>query len=189
VVLQRYNRLRLYRAIKRRVQLPNDAAQIPYQQAQIKANKLRLHAGELSLNRGGVPVLPAFDETARIDTCNRSAGDMDRLPGRYVPEIRGPVHADAIVFSENDNGSDVKIGEPRARLILKREKLAGTTKVARAVVYNTVRVEQFGDGVAVALIPHFFEPADDKPLVALENRNGLAAGTWRASGRKYRASV
>lgn len=93
-----------------------------------------------------------------------------------MAKFGGPVHADEVVFGEDDDGRDVKIGELGAQVIVENKKISGAMEIARAIVEHAVCVEKFGDGAAIAAIPDFFEPMDDELFIALEKRKRLAGG-------------
>jgi hypothetical protein len=91
-----------------------------------------------------------------------------------VAEVGGPVHADEVVFREDNDGCYAKVSELGTKIIIEGEELVRTVEIARAIVKNPVAVEEFGDGVARALVPDFIKPAYDELLVALERGERLA---------------
>lgn len=136
----------------------------------------RLLSGQLGLKAGGVPVLPGFDKAAAFDADDGSAGDVKRLAGGFVAHVGGPMAADQVIFGENDEGSDVEVVELCAKIVVEGGELVGAAEVLCAIVENTVLVQEFEDGVAVTVIPDFFEPADDELFVALKKGEGLIGG-------------
>ena len=132
--------------------------------------------GELRFDAGGIPVLPSLDEATSFDTNDGRAGDVNGPAGCFVAHIGRPVHADEVVFGEGDDGSDVEIVELRAKVVVEDGELVRAAEGMRAVVKNAVVVQEFGDGVAIAAVPDFFEPVDDELLVSFEQRKGLTGG-------------
>jgi hypothetical protein len=140
--------------------------------------------GELRFDAGGIPILPSLDEATSFDTNDGSAGDANGPAGWFVAHIGRPVHADEVVFREDDDGSDVEIVELRMKVVVEDGELVRAAEGMRAVVENAVIVQEFGDGVAVAAVPDFFEPVDDELLVAFEERKGSTGGGHRILRKK-----
>ena len=132
--------------------------------------------GELSGHTGGVPVLPGFHEAAVLDTDDGGAGDVGDFAGGVVLTFGEPVDARQVAFGQGKDRGDFEIGENRAQTVVKSFEFGGAANDFVAIVNYAIGSEELRDGVAVALVPDFFKPADDQLFVLIERGDGMGGG-------------
>ena len=134
---------------------------------------------ELGGEASGVPVLPGFNKTTVLDTDDRGTGDLGSLTGRVVFTFGEPVNTGQIAFGEGENRRDFEIGEYRAQAVVEFFEFGGAANDSVTIVNHAVRREELSDGVTVAFVPDFFEPADDELFVLIERGYGVGGGHER----------
>ena len=144
--------------------------------AEARRQFLERVCSELDLDRGGVPILPGFDELSILDADNGSAGDAEGLGRVLVAELSNPMKAGESAFSNANHWSDDEVRKLRLEVVVEGDEFLRAMDVGRAIVKNAFLVEEFGDDVAIALVPELFEPAKDELLVLFRSRNGLGSG-------------
>ena len=132
--------------------------------------------GELSGHAGSVPVLPGFDEAAVLDADDGGAGDAGDLAGGDVFTFGKPVDASEVALGEGKNRRDFEVEENRAQTVVKFFKFCGTTNDFVTIVNYAVGSEKLRDSITIALVPDFFEPADDELFVLIESGYGVGGG-------------
>src|SRR5215469_10002981 len=132
--------------------------------------------GELCGERGGVPVLPAFDEEAVLNPDDRGAGDRCGFAGGGVTERGGPMEGDEVAFGQGDDGRDAEVREAGAEIVMEAREGFRTTEFGGAIVDDGVRREEFKDGFAAGLVPDFLEPAEQEMLALFGNGNRVRRG-------------
>lgn len=138
--------------------------------------RLRRLVGKLSGHTGGVPVLPGFDEAAVLDTDDGGAGDVGDFAGGVVFTFGEPVDASEVALGEGKNRGDFEIGENCAQTVVKFFEFGGAANDFVAIVNDPIGSEELRDGVAVAFVPDFVEPADDELFVLIERGYGVGGG-------------
>jgi len=127
---------------------------------------------ELRGHAGGVPVLPGFDEAAVLDAHDGGASDLSGLAGGDVFAFGEPVNASQVAFGQGENGRDFEIREYRAQAVIEFFEFSGTANDSVAIVEYAIGSEELCDGIAIALVPNFFEPADHELFVLIERGYG-----------------
>src|SRR5260370_19653635 len=144
----------------------------------IKKRSWRM-VGELGGHASGVPVLPGFDEAAVLDSDDGGAGNVGSLASGVVFALGEPVDASQVAFSEGQHRRDFEIGEYRAQAVVEFFEFGGTTDNSVAIVKYAIGSEELRDGVAIALVPDFFEPAYDELFVLIESGDRMGGGHER----------
>lgn len=101
---------------------------------------------------------------------------MGGFAGGVVFTFGEPVDAGEIAFGQCQNWRDFEIGENRAQTVVKFFEFCGAANDFVAIVNYAVGSEELRDGVAVALVPDFLEPADDELFVLIERSDGVGGG-------------
>ena len=123
--------------------------------------------------------MPGFHEAAFLNTDDGGAGDVGDLAGGVVFTFGEPMDAGQVAFRQGKDRGDFEIGENRAQAVVKFFEFGGAANDFVAIVNYAIGSEELRDGVAVALVPDFFEPADDELFVLIESGYGVGGGHER----------
>ena len=143
----------------------------------------RWRVGKLSGHRGGVPVLPGFDEAAVLDANYGDAGDLSIFAGGFVDAGDGPAEADQVIFGKGNALLDVNIVELCADAVVEVSKFLRAANGSVAFVEDALGGEEIEDGFAAGLIPDLIEPALHQLFVVIEDGSGRGGHSGASCGK------
>jgi hypothetical protein len=83
-----------------------------------------------------------------------------------------PVNTGEVAFGQGENGRDFEIREYRAQAVIEFFEFSGAANDSVAIIKYAIGSEELCDGIAIALVPNLFEPADDELFVLIERGYG-----------------